>query len=32
MYPEDARAKVGAFGLQTMRLVATGLKAALSID
>lgn len=32
MYPEDARTKIGAFSPPTMRLVATGLKAALSID
>ena len=32
MYPEDGRAKVDAFSPPTMRLVATGLKAALSID
>lgn len=32
MYPEDARAKVGAFSPATMRRVALGLKAALDIE
>jgi mRNA interferase MazF len=32
MYPEDVRAKIGAFSPLSMRLVATGLKAALGID